>query len=310
MVVDPASTPKTSGPSGGACRGRGGKHLHPVFVTMKRRESLEDRRTGNLRRFVQRPVASEQCTCPTLRTTDSRVARPTPCRQASRAMPPAVRRCASRLRSATRAAASVALSPAARPLYLPCCRAACAGCPQAVASWRLSLCVTSDLQCTEQREASGTTFPVNESCDRLVDVESHPADQLHEELTAARRTFVVRQNIGDRSVCEHVHQKRFATQGSHSVKLASHLSQRTLDRDKLRDVAQMTGYAEIFSVGKLWRREEFLKNLQGASLMGHHFGSCGIGPHRHHLDRKCADIDAYVGHRGFRCASRAAQLRM
>ena len=31
-----------------------------------------------------------------------------------------------------------------------------------VASLRLSLCVMSDLQCTEQREASGTTLPANE----------------------------------------------------------------------------------------------------------------------------------------------------
>jgi len=31
-----------------------------------------------------------------------------------------------------------------------------------VASWRLSFWVMSDLQWTEQREASGTTFPSNE----------------------------------------------------------------------------------------------------------------------------------------------------
>ena len=84
---------------------------------------------------------------------------------------------------------------------------------------------------------------------------------------------------------------------------------RTLDSDKLLDVAQMTSDAEMFAVGKLWCREQFLKNLQRASLMGHHFGSCGIGSHRRHLHRQCADIDTDVGHRGFRCARLATQAR-
>ena len=67
-----------------------------------------------------------------------------------------------------------------------------------------------------------------------------------------------------------------------------------LDSDKLLDVAQMASDAEMFAVGKLWCREQFLKNLQRASLMGHHFGSCGIGSHRRHLHRQCADIDTDV----------------
>ncbi len=48
--------------------------------------------------------------------------------------------------------------------------------------------------------------------DRRVDVHPHPADQLHEEFTAAGRTLVVRQDIGYSSTGERIDQKRFAAQ--------------------------------------------------------------------------------------------------
>jgi hypothetical protein len=65
----------------------------------------------------------------------------------------------------------------------------------------------------------------------------------------------------------------------------------SLGRDKLRDVAQMTGSAETFAVGKLWCREVILKNFLGESLMRDHSGRCGIVPHRHQPHRQYADID-------------------
>ncbi|MGO8812544.1 MAG: hypothetical protein ACLQJF_24045 [Candidatus Sulfotelmatobacter sp.] len=64
----------------------------------------------------------------------------------------------------------------------------------------------------------------------------------------------------------------------------------------------MTGYAEIFGGGEPWHREQLLQRLQGAPMMGHHFGFLGVGWNRYHLYRQCADIDAYAGHRGSRTA--------
>ena len=101
----------------------------------------------------------------------------------------------------------------------------------------------------------------------------------------------MRQNIGDPSVHERVDEKGFTAQRNHSVKRASHFPQSTLDRVKLRDMAEMTGHTKILDVGELWNGEQFLKNLQRASLMDQHFRSFGIGSDRYRLYRQCADVD-------------------
>ena len=88
-----------------------------------------------------------------------------------------------------------------------------------VASLRLSLWVMSDLQWTEQREASGTTLPRERAPDRLLQPEPHPADLLHEELAAAGGAFVVRQDIGDPSVRQEVDQEGLAAQRDHRVEI-------------------------------------------------------------------------------------------
>ena len=49
----------------------------------------------------------------------------------------------------------------------------------------------SDLQCTEQRAASGTTLPSNEVSDRFFHAQPHAADLLDEEFAAAGGAFVM-----------------------------------------------------------------------------------------------------------------------
>ncbi len=125
---------------------------------------------------------------------------------------------------------------------------------------------------------------------------------MHEEFTAARRTLVVRQDIGYSSTGERIDQKRFAAQRCHGVKLAvcafAHFAESALDCGKLRDVAEMTGHAEILGALKLWRSQQPIKNIQGASLMGYHLCFFDVALDRNHLDRQCADVDAYERHGG------------
>ena len=120
------------------------------------------------------------------------------------------------------------LSPAAQSPCRPCCRAA-VQISSGVASFRLSLCVMSDLQWTEQRAASGTTLPANErriASSRLIPIRP---TRLHEELAAPGGAFVVRQNIGDSAVLEEINQERLAAQGNHGIKISGQLVQRALD---------------------------------------------------------------------------------
>ena len=81
---------------------------------------------------------------------------------------------------------------------------------------------------------------------------------------------------------QRIDQKRFAAQRSYGVKFAlrafAHLAESALDCGKLRDVAEMTGHAEILGVLKLWRSQQLIKNVQGASLMGYHL--CVLSPSR------------------------------
>ena len=61
---------------------------------------------------------------------------------------------------------------------------------------------------------------------------------------------------------------------------------------------QVTGYAEGFGAGELRKGEQLVKNFKGTSPMGHDPGNLDVGLDRDHLDRQCADVDAYVGHGG------------
>jgi hypothetical protein len=60
--------------------------------------------------------------------------------------------------------------------------------------------------------------------------------------------------------------------------------------------AQVTGYAEGFGARELRKGEQLVKNFKGPSLMGHDLGNLDAGLDRDHLDRQCADVDAYEGH--------------
>ena len=133
--------------------------------------------------------------------------------------------------------------------------------------------------------------------DRLLDGQPHPADLLHEELTAARSAFVVREDVGHPAVGKDVDEERLPAQRCHGVELggAGHLAEGALDSGDLRDLAHGTGHAEKLTVGEL-RCEQLLENFQRAPLMGDDPCQYAGGLECNHLDRQRTDVYPDNGH--------------
>ena len=139
-----------------------------------------------------------------------------------------------------------------------------------VASFRLSLWVMSDLQCTEQRAACshGNDLSPDRSPDGFLHSQSHPPNLLHEEFTRASRAFVVREHVPDLSVCNQIDQERFAPERNHRVKVSGYLGQGSLNGGYFEDMPQKTGNTEEIRVKEFGFCQEFGEHRSNSSVMG------------------------------------------
>jgi len=143
----------------------------------------------------------------------------------------------------------------------------------------------------------GNDSAAERAANRLVQIESHPADLLYQELPAASRALVVRENGGDPATDEDVHEKGLSAQGRDGVEAVADLAQGPLDGRRLGDPALPTGDAEGRGGGELWLGEEFGQDFPGPALERPHPGLDTTVTNGDNLDRQCAYVRAYAVHR-------------
>ncbi len=141
-------------------------------------------------------------------------------------------------------------------------------------------------------------MPRCEHSDRFLDAETHPADLLHKELTAAGGALVVRKDIDDLPVRQDVHQEGLAAERYDGVKIALHLGERPLNGRNFGYMAPAAGHSEISRLSERGPGEDFFEYFQGTSLMGHNFGVYLIPLQHDRLYRNGADVHAHEGRWG------------
>ena len=155
----------------------------------------------------------------------------------------------------------------------------------------------SDLQCTEQRQADGTIFPLKQSDSTAssIPIPMRPiCCTKNSPLPAAHllcdRTLLIC------AIDHDVNQKRFPAKRHHGVKIGLHLVQSALNGRNFGDVAQMPRHAEIIGTGEILFSQELFENRQRATLVWHNLRK-GFHPfQRSEFDRQSPDIYADVFH--------------
>ena len=136
------------------------------------------------------------------------------------------------------------------------------------------------------------------AANRLVEAEPHPPELLDQELAAARRAPVVREDVDDPAAVEDVDEEGLSAQGGDGVEAAVDLAEGPLDGGRLGDVPHPSRNAEGGRGPELGLLEQLLQGLLRAALVGPHPGLDPSIPEGDHLNRECANVHAHETHRG------------